>query len=174
MKKFLIYFTIISLFFLGAGTTLADTATQIQQQIDAHNSSIKQLQDEIDQYQVQLNQTSAEASNLQSTVKALDLNSKKLSTDIKVTETANLAGAVNFGRLLLKATNQKHLVVDTDQRLAINISEPTFLRLFDGLRLLNGLRGGRFRRLFIHHTSRARIFSTYTGGLWRTFSHFVV
>jgi murein DD-endopeptidase MepM/ murein hydrolase activator NlpD len=65
----------------------AATIEELQNQINNHSNTIKQLEDEINKYQGELQKTTAEAKTLQSTVQSLDLNAKKLGTDIKVTET---------------------------------------------------------------------------------------
>jgi len=53
-------------------------------------------------------------------------------TDVKVTETANLAGDIRFRRFLLEAANQKHLPVEFDELIdgQSGVVEPSFLTLF--------------------------------------------
>ncbi len=93
MKKKIIAASIAFLLIAGVGGfaakqfAFAQTATELQEQINNHSSTIQQLEEEIKQYQAELGKTSAEAKTLQNTVQTLDINSKRLSTDIKLTET---------------------------------------------------------------------------------------
>ncbi len=57
--------------------TFADTASDIQQQIDQHNAAIDQLDKEIAQYQTQLNVVSSQKQTLQSTLNQINLSLKK-------------------------------------------------------------------------------------------------
>jgi murein DD-endopeptidase MepM/ murein hydrolase activator NlpD len=81
----LIGIILVSSIFGAHHTTLAATKEELQTQIDSHSQTIKQLQDEISTYKKQLQVTATQARTLQSTIKALDINAKKLSTDLSLT-----------------------------------------------------------------------------------------
>ncbi len=85
MRKPLAVFIIaaMSLLPLSAG---AQTASELQRQIDEQNAQIAQLNKEIDQYQTQLNATTKQKNTLQNKVNQLDLQRKKLTSSIAVTE----------------------------------------------------------------------------------------
>jgi len=65
---------------------LAQTAAELQQQIDDHNSQIDMLNKEIDRYQTQLNQVSSKKQTLQNTVAQLDLQIKQTTSQVKLTK----------------------------------------------------------------------------------------
>lgn len=90
--------------FIPSPTYAAQTASSIQAQINVHNSSITSLQDEIAAYQKQLNTLGVKKTTLQSTLYALFLSRKKLTTSLLVTENQvsnttlklkQLSGAIN-------------------------------------------------------------------------------
>jgi murein DD-endopeptidase MepM/ murein hydrolase activator NlpD len=64
----------------------AQTASEIQAEIDAQNAQIAELNKEIQQYQTQLNNTTKQKNTLQNKVNQLDLQRKKLQASIGVTE----------------------------------------------------------------------------------------
>lgn len=65
---------------------LAQTADEIQKQIDDQNSQIAQLEREIAQYQTQLDATTKQKNTLQNTISQLNLQRKKLTASINVTK----------------------------------------------------------------------------------------
>ncbi len=65
---------------------VAQTADELQQQIDQHNAQIAQLDKEIAQYQTQLNATSAKKQTLQSQLDQLNLSIKKTTASITKTK----------------------------------------------------------------------------------------
>jgi murein DD-endopeptidase MepM/ murein hydrolase activator NlpD len=71
----------------GAIHTSADTASDVQAQIDASNAQIEQLKAEIAQLQGQLNDTSAKRQTLQNAINGLTLNIQKLTKSITLTQT---------------------------------------------------------------------------------------
>lgn len=64
----------------------AQTASEIQAQIDAQNAQIQQLKNEIAQVQTQLDSTSKQKQTLQSAVQELNLNIQKLTKTITLTQ----------------------------------------------------------------------------------------
>jgi murein DD-endopeptidase MepM/ murein hydrolase activator NlpD len=65
---------------------IAQSADQLQKQIDEHTTQIEQLEKEIAQYETQLKATSQQKQTLQSTLKELDLQRKKLTASISITK----------------------------------------------------------------------------------------
>jgi len=83
------YLSIIALLLYGGSFALpafAQTAAQIQEQIDAQNAQIQQLKNEIAQVQTQLDTTSKQKKTLQSAVQELNLNIQKLTKTITLTQ----------------------------------------------------------------------------------------
>ena len=74
-------------FALSTNTAYSQTTDELRQNIQNHNDKIKQLETEIKAYESQIQKTSAEAQTLQGAIKVLDLNQKKIGTEIKKTET---------------------------------------------------------------------------------------
>lgn len=64
----------------------AQSASEIQSQIDANNAEIEKLDKEIAQYQAQLDATTKQKNTLQNTLSQLDLQRKKLTASINVTK----------------------------------------------------------------------------------------
>ena len=70
------------------------TITDLKDKIADRNTAIADLEKEIAGYQEQLETTGKEAKTLQSTIKGIDLEQKKLSAQIRLTE--NRISAVNL------------------------------------------------------------------------------
>ncbi len=70
--------------------TAAQSAEELQQQINVHSAQIDALDKEIAQYEAQLKETSAQKQTLQSRLNELDLQRKKLTAE--VTKTKNQIG----------------------------------------------------------------------------------
>lgn len=75
-----------------AGSAFAQTAADIQAQIDAHNDTLKSLEKDIAQYQKQLDTLGSQKNTLQSTVNTLTITQKQLASKIEVTQN-NIAWA---------------------------------------------------------------------------------
>src|SRR3990167_3481613 len=71
---------------LGAFYAHAETAAELQAKIDSRNKEIAALEKEIAEYQEKLLKTNNEGQTLKSAIAALDLNRKKLQTDINLTQ----------------------------------------------------------------------------------------
>lgn len=78
--------TIVALAALLPTGAFAQTAAEIQQQINEQNSQIAELNREIAQFQTQLNATTQQKNTLQNKVNQLDLQRKKLTSQINVTQ----------------------------------------------------------------------------------------
>jgi len=68
------------------GLVFAQTAEELQQQIDEHNSQITALNKEIEQYQKQLDATSERKQTLQNVLDQLNISRKKITASITVTK----------------------------------------------------------------------------------------
>jgi len=68
------------------GFVFAQTADELQKQIDEHNSQIVTLNKEIEQYQKQLDATSKKKQTLQNVLDELNISRKKITTSINVTK----------------------------------------------------------------------------------------
>lgn len=64
----------------------AQTADQLQQQINKRNQDIANLEKEIKNYQSQIDDLGSQADSLKATIKSLDLSRKKFEADIQITE----------------------------------------------------------------------------------------
>lgn len=81
-------------FFIGIGigvfvpdeASAADTAADIQKQIDEHNAQIDALDKEISNYQKELSKVGEQKQTLQGEIKQLDLSRKKITADISKTQ----------------------------------------------------------------------------------------
>ena len=81
---FLFGLALVSFFY--APPVHAQTAADLQAQIDAHNEQIAQLQEEIARYQKQLDALGAKKDTLQSAIDSLTLSAKQLASRIAVTQ----------------------------------------------------------------------------------------
>ncbi|MFA7302173.1 MAG: peptidoglycan DD-metalloendopeptidase family protein [Candidatus Paceibacterota bacterium] len=82
----------LSGFLLAPRTVMADAASEIKAQIDAHNNQIATLEADIAAYQKQLDSLGSQKSTLQSTINQLTLSQKQLASKIAVTQN-NIAWA---------------------------------------------------------------------------------
>ena len=71
---------------VSAPAVHAQSATNFQTQIDAHNQQIKSLEADIAAYQNQLDALAAKKNTLQSTISSMTLSQKQLAIKIKVTQ----------------------------------------------------------------------------------------
>jgi len=76
----------VALFVLLPIVTLAQSADDIQAQIDSQNQQIDQLNKEIAQYQTQLDATTAKKQTLQNTLDQLNLSIKKVTASVNLTK----------------------------------------------------------------------------------------
>ncbi|MFA6177544.1 MAG: peptidoglycan DD-metalloendopeptidase family protein [Candidatus Paceibacterota bacterium] len=84
-KQFKILLLII-LLVIPIAFSYAQTAAEIQSQINQKDADIKKIEQEIAIYQSQLDNLGQQKSSLNSSLKALDLNKKKLNADITITQ----------------------------------------------------------------------------------------
>ncbi len=83
IKRFIAIFTLVSLLPLSV---LAQTAAEIQAEIDAQNAQISAINKEIAEYTKQLSDTTKQKNTLQNKISQLDLQRKKLMAQISVTQ----------------------------------------------------------------------------------------
>ncbi len=84
-------FKIILLFSLGFFVLpvffiFAQTVSELQNKISQNDSDIKKLEEEIKAYQIELDSIGQQKNSLSKSIKELDLNKKKLTADISVTQ----------------------------------------------------------------------------------------
>lgn len=86
-KKLLVLIFVIFIILKISSIVFAESVDEIKQNINSHNDKIKRLEEEIKTYTKQIEVVSGEAKNLQNTIQVLDINQKKIGTEIKKTET---------------------------------------------------------------------------------------
>lgn len=92
----------------------AQSASDLQAQIDQHNAQIKALDAEIAQYQAQLDTLGKQKTTLQSTVNTLATSQKQLAAQIKVTQN-NIASANIKLQQLSLSIGDTQLAIRSDQ-----------------------------------------------------------
>lgn len=87
MKKLVaLTFALLCALSLVPALAAAQSADELQRQIDDNNAQIAQLDKEIAQYQTQLNSTTAQKNTLQNKINQLNLQSKQLAAKVSVTQ----------------------------------------------------------------------------------------
>jgi murein DD-endopeptidase MepM/ murein hydrolase activator NlpD len=94
-----IYQSLLIVLFLLCWQTSAYTIDELQQKIDATNKVKADLEKEIAIYENQIKAVGEEKDTLQSAIKALDLNSKKISADIKLNQNKTSATTLQIEEL---------------------------------------------------------------------------
>ena len=79
-------FIAVTVIIIAPGLLFAQTADELQRQIDDQNAQIAILNKEIQQYQTQLDATSQKKQTLQNELDQLNISRKKLTTSISVTK----------------------------------------------------------------------------------------
>lgn len=110
---FLILFS-VGFVLSGPGLAHADTAADIQSQIDTNNRQLEALKAEIAKYQTQLNAVGAKKNTLQSTVNSLALSQKQLAAQIKATQN-KIASANLQIKNLSNSIGDKESLITNDQ-----------------------------------------------------------
>jgi murein DD-endopeptidase MepM/ murein hydrolase activator NlpD len=91
----------------------AQTVEEIRNQINNHNSAIKQLEAEIAQYQRELDVLGTERQTLQSSVRSLDVSRAKLGAEISATENKIAAAELQLDRLSFS-------IEEMEERISLN------------------------------------------------------
>lgn len=100
--------------FAAPATTHADTASDLQAQIDANNAQLAALKAEIAAYQKQLDTISSQKSTLQSAINSLTISQKQLATQIRVTQNNIVSANLEIKRLSL-SIGDKEVSIALDQ-----------------------------------------------------------
>ncbi|MBI2004732.1 peptidoglycan DD-metalloendopeptidase family protein [Patescibacteria group bacterium] len=143
---------------LWAITTYADTASDLQTQIDASTEQIAQLKAEIAQLQTELNSTSEQKQTLQMAVRALDLNIQKLTKNISLTnaqitqkdkEITSLSGSITTtignivtSKMEIAGLLREHELLDAQPIAVALLGGTTLSELFDQAATLGSVRTG--------------------------------
>ena len=113
-----VFFTLI--FFGGSllgnpRLTHADTASDIQSQIDANNQQVESLKADIALFQQQLDAIGAKKSTLQSTINSLALSQQQLAAQIKVTQSKIASANLQIQQLTLSiGDKEESIAADED------------------------------------------------------------
>ncbi len=134
----------------------AQTATDLQSQIQASNKQIEQLRAEIAQLQTELNTTAKQKQTLQSAIQEINLNIQKLTKSItltqaeikqKDTEIGSLSGSIDttvgrIGRSQEQVGNSLRLldIADTESQFLMLLGVGTLSSFFDEAAELAALR----------------------------------
>ena len=99
-------------------TAHAQTASELQSQIDAHSGQIAALEAEIAQYQAQLNALGAEKNTLQSTISQLTISEKQLTSKIAITENRIASANLTIEQLSLSIGDKEASIVSDSAAIA--------------------------------------------------------
>jgi len=114
MQRASVLAIILVLAFGLANVTHADSASDIQAQIDSHNAQITQINADIAKYQAQLDILGKQKNTLQSTISTLATSEQKLSASLSVTQ--NQIGSANLKITQLSTQiGQKEKSIGMDQ-----------------------------------------------------------
>ncbi len=116
------FFVLCAVLFSGVHTS-ADTAADLQAQIDTSNNQIEQLKAEIAQLQVDLNNTTKQKQTLQTAVDAFTINIKKLTTSITLTQTQIKQKDLEIGRLSDNITDTSGKINDSRSQVADSLRQ---------------------------------------------------
>jgi len=96
----------------------AQSAADLQAQIDANNQQLETLKAEITAYQTQLDAIGTKKSTLQSTVNSLTLSQKQLATQIKVTQNKIASANLQIRELTLSIGDKETTIAANQQAIA--------------------------------------------------------
>lgn len=111
---FVLLFFVTGFAFTLPNAAFAQSAADIQAQIDAQNQQIAELQAEIAQFQQQLDQLGKQHSTLQSTINSLSISQKQLASQIKVTQSQIASANLKIQELTL-SIGDKETTIAADQ-----------------------------------------------------------
>jgi murein DD-endopeptidase MepM/ murein hydrolase activator NlpD len=133
---FLIVFFVAS---MNTVHTHAQSATDLQAQIDSSNSQIEKLKAEIAELQTQLNSTTKEKQTLQNAIKALTLNIQKIQKSISLTQAQIKQKDSEIGTLSNNISDTSHKITDSQLQVAESLRQ---LETLDEQPMLVTLLGG--------------------------------
>lgn len=113
----LLFGTLLTVSFLAPATPFAhaDTASELQAQIDAHNAKIKEIENEIAAYQKTLNILSTTKQTLQSTIQTIDVSRTQTAAQINATNKKIAAANLKLKELTLEiGTKELSIKVDKE------------------------------------------------------------
>jgi murein DD-endopeptidase MepM/ murein hydrolase activator NlpD len=96
----------------------ADTASDIQSQIDTNNNQIKSLEADIAAFQTQLDALGAKKNTLQSTISSLALSQKQLSSQIQVTQNKIASANLTIKELTLSIGDKETTIAANQDAIA--------------------------------------------------------
>jgi murein DD-endopeptidase MepM/ murein hydrolase activator NlpD len=127
MKRFVlssVFFLLIFFSAFGIRTFVrADAASDLQAQIDAHNSQITSLQSEIAGYQKQLDAISTQKQTLQSSLKSIAVTQQKTATQIAEIQQQIATANLNLQKLGGLITTKQQQIATDKQTLASSIRD---------------------------------------------------
>ena len=102
----------------SAPTTHAQSAADIQSQIDANNKQIEALQAEIASFQKELDMLGAKKNTLRSTINSLTLSQKKLASEIKVTQSKIASTNLKIKELTISIGDKEETIASNQDAIA--------------------------------------------------------
>ncbi len=105
-------------FLLPAPTATAQSAADIQAQIDANSAQIKSLEADIAAFQKELDVLGAKKNTLQSTISALTLSQKQLASQIKVTQSKIASANLQIQELTRSIGDKEQSIADDKDAIA--------------------------------------------------------
>ena len=104
--------------FAATNAAHAQSAADIQAQIEAHNAQIASLESEIAQYQEQLDVIGSKKNTLQSTISALTISQKQLATQIQVTQSKIGSANLQIQELSLSISDKEASIASDQDAIA--------------------------------------------------------
>jgi len=105
-------------FFSYTPTTHAQSAADIQAQIDANSAQIKSLEADIAAFQAELNTLGTKKNTLQSTISSLALSQKQLASQIKVTQSKIASANLQIQELSLSIGDKESSIAANQSAIA--------------------------------------------------------
>lgn len=118
--SFILLFTFFTYIVVAGApiTVWADTATDIQDKIDANNQQLGILQTQIAEYQRQLNAIGVEKNTLQSAISSLALTQKKITTQIQATQNKIVSANLQIQKLSRSIGDKEATIVVNQNAIA--------------------------------------------------------
>lgn len=109
--------------FNTASTSSAQTIDELKQNISSHNDKIKQLDQEIKTYEKQIDAVGSEAKSLQNAIQVLNINQKKIGTEIKKTETSITKTNLTITKLSGEISDIENKINSNTEAIAESVKE---------------------------------------------------
>jgi murein DD-endopeptidase MepM/ murein hydrolase activator NlpD len=114
----LLFFILFAVILGTPSSAIADTASDLQAQINANNAQLEALKAEIAEYQKQLDAVGTKKNTLQSTVNSLTLSQKQLATQIKVTQNKIASANLQIRELTLSIGDKEATIASNQEAIA--------------------------------------------------------